>query len=232
MWEVSSDYDTIDRFDFSYSTDGGQTFTGHKELARFNKNFDTQERWILGSIIGYGRDNIAVVYPNYDDVTVDGIVYHPLLQHYKYSTDGGKTFSEGKTVSSYAEIENAIRSFVAHQKTKANYAYYIQTLPWLCSDPDGGVHLAFEDNRSGQGLSKTAYFDKWHVRFASSANLAQGFGPSERVSDDVICKRPPLDFLSCAADSKRAYITWTETPGASDDWRFTGNLWVGRKSLH
>jgi hypothetical protein len=46
-----------------------------------------------------------------------------------------------------------------------------------------------------------------------------------------------MDFLSCNADSKNLYISWTENPGVTADYPFggyglfTGNLYVGRKRL-
>ena len=105
-----------------------------------------------------------------------------------------------------------------------------QTLPWTCTDPYGRFYIAFQDNRDGQGTLNGQTLDKWHVRFAAMGTFEKGFGASERVSDDVICLRPPLDFLSCAADKSRAYISWTEASSASG-WAFSGQTYIARKIL-
>jgi hypothetical protein len=241
MWSTSRDYNTIDRFDFAVSKDGGRTFDYHQNIGTLSKNLvdktpkkevvDTQERWILGCLASHGANEVLAIYPDFGKVTVDGIEYKPLLLYYKVSTDGGKSFGTGKTVSSQSELEQAIRAFEKNKKADTNYAVYTQTLPWACDDPYGRFHVAFQDNRSGQGLLGKDYFGKWQVRFASLDAPEGEFGPSERVSEDVICKRPPLDFLSCAADKKRAYVSWTQIPGVRDDMVFTGDLYVARKIL-
>ena len=248
MWSTSRDYNTIDRFDFAYSTDGGHTFTGHKTMGTVHKDLvdndakdsdrvDSQERWILGCFAASGPKKLVVIVPDFGKVTVDGKEYHPLLLYYRVSEDGGATFSEPKTVTPEDELQANIRSFEANKKSTTNFPIYVQTLPWACSDPYGRFYIAYQDNRSGQaplssdGDKQGPYYDKWQVRFAAMTNMSSGFEASERVSEDTICKRPPLDFLSCAADSKRAYVSWTETPGNTSDWAFSGNLLFARKIL-
>jgi hypothetical protein len=231
MWATSKDYDTIDRFDFAYSTDNGHTFSGHQTLCTFNKTLGTtQERWILGCITAYGKDKILVIFPNYEKMTVDGKEYKPLLMYYRMSSDGGKTFSDPKLVSSKDEIEANIRSFAATKHSDANVGYYLQTLPWTCVDGRGHFHIVYQDNRDGQVSYNNDYFDQWHVRFATLKEDS-GFGPSERVSDDATCIRPPLDFESCSADDQRVYVSWTECPGFTSGWPFTGNTYVARRPL-
>lgn len=230
MWANSADFNTIDNFRFAVSTDGGKTFANHQTIAEFSKKLgDTQERWMLGCMVATGRNTVVAFYPDYEEITVDGKTTHPMLTHYKVSIDGGKTFGPGRTVLSTQEIEASIRSFEAAKK--ADGGIYIETMPWACADPSGRIHIAFQDNRVGNAAAADGILTKWHVRFATCSDLNKGFGESERVSDDVICKRPPLDFLSCAADSKRAYVIWTETPNNKGDWSFSGDLYVARKVL-
>ncbi len=232
MWANSADFNTIDNFRFAVSNDGGKTFEFHQTIAEFNKKWgDTQERWMLGCMVATGKNTVVVFYPDYEEMSVDGKTSRPMLVHYKVSKDGGKTFGEGRTVLPKSEIESAIRSVEASRKTDSGTAIYIETMPWACADPSGRLYLAFQDNRSGQTQAADAVLNRWHVRFASCSDLVKGFVESERVSDDVACKRPPLDFLSCAADSKRAYVIWTETPNNKSDWAFSGDLYVARKIL-
>ncbi len=232
MWLASTDYNNIDGVGISVSTDGGKTFTNHQRVADYHKSWgDCQERWMLGCLAASGKDTLAVAYADYGEYLVDGETYHPLLAYYRVSKDGGKTFSAPKTVSSSADIVASIRGFNARKKDNINLPFYLQTLPWICADPSGRIHIAYEDNRSGQGEINGKAFDKWQVRFATMSDMSKGFGPSEQVSEDVLCNRPPLDFISCAADSKRAYIIWVETPGAAQGWAFSGDLKVARKIL-
>jgi len=232
MWTTSRDYNTIDKFDFAYSTDNGHTFTGQQTLATLHKNLgDTQERWMLGCITAFGKGKVCVVYPNYAQIKVDGKDYTPMLLYYRYSSDGGATFSPEQTVSSTNEIEKAIRHFDSFKATDQNFGFYVQTLPWLCTDPYGRFYIAYQDNRTGQGKIKDADIDRWAVRFARSNDPSKGFAFSEQVSKPVTSIRPPLDFLSCSADKKYAYISWTEAPDVPTGWPFTGNLWFGRKPI-
>ncbi|HEY3779811.1 MAG TPA: sialidase family protein [Fimbriimonadaceae bacterium] len=231
MWATSKDYDTMDRFDFAYSTDNGQTFTGHQSLCSFNKSLGTtQERWILGNITAYGKDKLLLVFPNYEKMTVDGKEYTPLLMYYRLSSDGGKTFSDPKLVSPRAEIEANIRSFAATVHSDRNFGYYLQTLPWACVDGRGHFHIVYQDNRDGQVSYNNDYFDQWNVRFATLKEDS-GFGQSEKVSDDYTAIRPPLDFESCCADSQRVYVSWTECPGVTAGWPFNGKTYIGRRPL-
>lgn len=232
MWSTSRDYNNIDRFDFSYSKDGGKTFEGHQTIGTVNKDLgDAQERWILGCFTAFGEKEIVAVYPNYQTINVDGTDYNPLLLYYRVSTDGGATFGDSHLVSSMDEIKSNIRTFVANKKADDNVGYYVQTLPWTCADPYGRFYIVYQDNRGGQSQIADDYFDKWQVRFAEMDDLT-GFGPSEQVSNEIACLRPPLDFMSCTADSKFAYVTWTETPGYTGSRQFTGHTYLGRKILH
>jgi len=234
MWSTTQDQNLIDRFDFSYSTDGGHTFKGHRTIADLDpKMGDTQERWILGAIVAVGPKTVVALYPNYTKMVVDGVETHPLVDYYRISTDGGATFSEPKLVSPADELEASLKSFAANKHSDKNVGIYVQTLPWLCADPKGRVYLAYQDNRDGQVSPDGSdnYVGRWQVRFAGMKSLESGFTSSERVSDDVICYRPPLDFLSCGADRKNAYISWTDAPGQSAVFAFAGKTNLARKPL-
>lgn len=236
MWQVSTDYNTIDSFKFAYSDDGGVTFSEPKVVAEFPKQVggekvDTQERWILGSILGVGEKTVVITYPGYEQVTINGEPYTAFVEHYKVSFDGGVTFSKGRTMLSGHELATAVKEFKANKQAEENFPYYIQVLPWLCKDPKGGVHFVFTDNRLGQGEINGKQYGRWQVRHTESLDLASGFGESEQVSGAYTCLRPPMDFVSCAADSKFLYVTWTETPNSISDFQFTGRLNLGRKPL-
>jgi hypothetical protein len=194
---------------------------------------DTQERWILSSITASGPDKVILTYPGYEIITVDRRPTKVFLQHYRVSTDGGKTFSPGRTVLSKLELSAAVRNF--NQKGGGNLAlpYYIENLPWLAADPAGHIHFVFTDNRDGAASTAAHPLANWRVRYAECDALPGDFGPSEPLSEDYAAKRPPMDFISCAADSKFIYASWTETPGSNADYPgaqiFTGDLYVGRK---
>ncbi len=226
MWTSTSDLNTIDKVGFSYSTDGGASFTGHKTLLTLNKAGDTQERWMLGSIVATGPKRVVAFFANYMTVNVDGVDYLPLLVFYSMSLDGGVTFTAPMPLSPMEEIQTAIRSFVANKLGNANVPYYVQTLAWACADPFGRLHVVWWDNRDGQALLNAQPYDQWHVRHAEGL---VPFGKSERVSGDVVMLRPPLDFIGCAADQSYTYVTYVETPNSTNDWNFTGNLYVARK---
>lgn len=238
MWQTSKDFNTIDEFHFAYSGDGGKTWSGHKTVAEFPRldaldaarNTELfQERWILGAITAIGERNVVIVYPRYEYQQINGKRRLTFVEYYSSSSDAGKTFTAPRSVLSREEIASAAKSFYSNMSNETDAGWYIQTLPWLASDSRGRVHMAFQDNRTGQGSVNGKQYDKWHVRYVAMDSLAKGFGTSERVSKDVICKRPPLDFLSITADTKRTYISWTETPNAVDEWEFSGDLLVARK---
>jgi len=242
MWATSTDYDTIDTFKLAYSDDNGKQFSKPLTVADFPKTVDgqkvyVQERWMLGCILTVGGDKVAVVYPHYAGVPVDGKKELAFLLYYKVSFDGGQTFGEGRSLLPQDEVVAAVRSYRAHKLAEETHPYYIQTLPWLCADPTGRVYLAFTDNRGGQSRFKNNILNRWQVRSSTCFNLHDGFTWSEQVSHMYDSKRPPEDFLSCVADSKMLYISWTENPGVTEDWplatfaSFTGNLYVGRKRL-
>lgn len=227
MWATSTDANSIDNFKFAYSTDGGITFTGHKVLATINKTLgNAQERWILGSIVSNGANFVAAIYANYEQIEVDNVTYFPLLVHYTYSQDGGQTFSTPKTVSSPVEIADAIRSFEANKIANINYPFYLQTLPWAATDPLGFVHVAYADNRDGQALIQGQPNGLWQIRYARGTTT---FSNSERLSASFKMRRPALDFLSIAADTKQVYASWIVKPNSILDLNFFGDIFVARK---
>jgi hypothetical protein len=234
MWSTSKDQNLIDRFDFAYSTDGGHTFEGHQTIAPMHPaEGDTQERWILGAIASFGPKTVVAVFPDYTPMTVDGVEVKPLLGYYRVSTDGGATFSDPKLVTPQAELQASLKNFYQHKHSDVNLGIYVQTLPWLCSDPSGRFYMAYQDNRDGQiqPPGSDQYIGQWHVRLATMPSVSAGFQESERVSKDVSCYRPPLDFLSCAADSKNIYVSWTDAPGSTAQWAFSGQTSVARRAL-
>jgi hypothetical protein len=232
MWSTSKDYNLIDKFDFSYSTDNGKTFQGHRFIGALHKTRgDCQERWVLGCISATGPKTVLAVYPDYAEMTYHGKPYHPLLLYYRMSTDGGETFTSPQPITPKEELDANIKNFEEHKRGETNYPYYIQTLPWTCVDPSGRFYIAYEDNREGQSVLNDANLDVWQVRFASLAKPDEHFSVSERVSDNTTSKRPPLDFLSCAADGKNAYVAWTQVPNTNTDWAFSGDLYIGHRPI-
>lgn len=242
MWEVTKDRSTIESFGFAASNNGGKTFGLPQTVAEFPKMVagqpvDTQERWILGSVLGVGTSTVVVVFPGYEHVTIDGVDHKAFVQHIRVSEDGGESFGKSRTLLSENELTEAILSFEKKRQPGKTYRYYIQTLPWLCADPSGGVHVVFTDNRAGQSVSGKDFANNWQLRMASVADATKPFGPSEAVSHVYASKRPPMDFVSCAADGKYVYVSWTENPNVLSDWpnagldMFTGELYVARKAL-
>ena len=238
MWQVSTDYNTIDCYRTAYSDDEGKTFSEPVTVATFDKTVggkpvDTQERWILGAILAVGRNDVVVTYPGYENVEVDGKEMTCDLEHVRVSHDGGATYGPAQTVLSQAELQDSVRSFIKNGGENLDYGYYIENLPWLAADATGQVHMVFTDNRDGASttMAKGKPLANWRVRHVVMKNTDHGFDRSEIVSQSYAAKRPPMDFISCSADSKYVYASWTATPGSAQDWNFTGDLWVGRKPL-
>ncbi len=242
MWATSEDYDTIENFRLAHSDDSGKRFSRPITVATFDKSVegekvDVQERWMLGCILAEGTDKVVVVYPHYTRVTIDGKPQLGFLLYYKASFDGGETFGEGKSVLPQDEVVAAMKSYQQNKLADETHPFYIQTLPWLCKDASGRIYLAFTDNRAGQSKYKNQTLNRWQVRCATCFELKNGFTWSDQVSHLYQSKRPPEDFLSCAADSKMLYISWTENNNHTEDWPyattdlFTGDLYLGRKKL-
>jgi hypothetical protein len=229
-WAASTDYDHIDKYAFAASEDGGKTWINHTEIAKTHKLLgDTQERWMLGSIVAVGNDTVMAVYQDYATFNVDGEEVHPLLAYYRVSNDGGKTWSASKPCLQPKEITDAIRLFLKTRVKSSTVANYMQTLPWVSSDGKGRVHFVFEDNRTGQRKVGNKPVGLWHVRYATWDGTK--FGTSERVSHDWAAERPPLDFIGCCSDSKNVWVIWTENPEKAAGWDFSGELFIGRKPL-
>lgn len=231
-WAVSADKDTIESYRFAMSDDGGKTWQRRQTIATTHKELgDTQERWMLGGILSVGEDTVICYYQDYMEFEVAGKKHRPLLTLYRKSTDGGATFSEPTTLTSKAEIERAIAGYTRGRKGEKNFPIYIQSLPWMSADPSGNVHAVFQDNRAGQGWFEGEPLNLWAVRHLTSPAGKDAFGESEKVSQEYIARRPPLDFMACAADATRLYVVWTESTNPRGDWEFTGKLMLARKKL-
>ena len=232
MWTTSKDYDTIDRYRFAYSDDGGKTFTGHRTIGELHKKLGTtQERWMLGTLVASGPKTVMAIYQDYQSYTVDGVETHPLTMLVSVSNDGGATFSEPKPLLSDDEMQKAIRQFRSKMNLKGTNPTFIQTEPWASASPNGTIHVVWQDNRDGHGMSGKNILGKWHVRYVTINNNGLASGESERVSPNTMTIRPPLDFISCAADSKYVYAIWSETPNNPADMQFSGNLYIARKEI-
>lgn len=231
-WATSTDYDKIEKYKVATSDDGGKTWANHTEMATTHAAFgDTQERWMLGSIVAVGKDTAMMVYQDYLNLTVDGQEMKPLLAFYRLTTDGGQTWSSAKTCLSPKEIEQTMRDFIKGGGKSALVGTYCQTLPWVCTDPKGQIHLAFVDNRSGVKKVGDKNVGLWQVRTSTWTDPAKGFGASERVSHDWAAIRPPLDFLSCCSDGDNMWTIWTENPEKVGGWDFSGDLYIAHKNL-
>lgn len=230
-WACSYDYDKIDKYMFASSDDGGKSWKNHTTIGTTHPDLgDTQERWMLGSLVAVGKDTVMAIYEDYTTLEVDGEEERPLLAFTRISNDGGKTWSEARPSTPKAELESAIRSFRSTRARNSTVSNYTQTLPWVSADPKGRIHMAFEDNRSGQKNVGDKRVGLWHVRYAMWT-ADKGFGLSERVSHDWACWRPPLDFIGCCSDGDNVWITWTENPNKTDGWDFSGGFFIGKKVL-
>lgn len=229
-WGVSKDFNTVSGYRFAYSTDYGKTWKGHTDIASTNANFgDTQERWMLGGIVSTGEDRVVVYYHDYPEIEVDGAKYRPLLTSMRVSDDGGESFGPPNTITALSEIKAAVKAYRATVTREESYPNYIQTLPWMAADDLGNIHLTFVDNRAGQTAIENRVMNKWAVRYAKLEKGAKEFSPSEPVSTPFAAVRPPLDFNSCAVDSKYVYITWSENANSPTNGDFSGELFLGRK---
>lgn len=231
-WGVSKDYNTISGTGFAYSADNGKTWKGHQIIATANSKLgDTQERWMLGGIVSTGEDRVIVHYQDYAEIKVGADTYKPLLTYMRISEDGGATFSAPTTVVPMDEIKASLTAYHGTVTRDEAYPIYIQTLPWMEADAEGNIHLAIVDNRTGQSAIENRVMNKWGVRYLKMAKGAKEFGPSEQVSQPFAAIRPPLDFNSCAVDSKYVYITWSENPNSPTNGDFSGDLYLGRKPI-
>lgn len=231
-WAVSSDKDTIESYKFAMSEDGGKTWQRRQTIAETQRTLgDTQERWMLGGILAVGDDTVICYYQDYMELEVAGRKHRPLLTQYRISTDAGGTFSEPRLLTPRSEVETAIGAYERGKKGDKNFPIYIQSLPWMCADPAGNVHAVFQDNRSGQSWFEGDALNLWSVRHLTMPKGKDAFDTSEKVSQDYIAKRPPLDFMACTADATRLYIVWTESTNPKNDWEFSGKLMLGRKKL-
>ncbi|MBX7132721.1 MAG: glycoside hydrolase [Fimbriimonadaceae bacterium] len=223
MWAASKDYNLVDAYRTAVSRDGGKSWTDHQTMGTVRKDLgDAQERWMLGGICGSGKNVVVSYYMDYQAVTLEKLTNNALVVMYRVSKDGGKTFGSPKRVTALSEFSPSVKSV-------GEGVVYRQTMPWMAADPSGKIHLVYEDNRAGQGDINGKKYSKWHVRYAVMSDLDKGFTASERVSNDYVAERPPLDFICLAADAKNVYATWVEAPNAVGGWRFSGDLWVGRK---
>jgi len=230
-WATSSDYNTIDAYRVATSDDGGKTWANHTDVGTTHPGFgDTQERWMLGSLTAAGADTAMMVYEDYVAITVDGQEVRPHLVFYRVTTDGGKTWSSAKTCLSPREIEASIHEFLEGEGKSAVTATYNETLPWICADGHGNIHMAFVDNRAGTTMADNKKVGLWQVR-ATTWRPGSGFGPSEVVSEEWAAGRPPLDFLSCCCDASNMWVSWTEDPNNTGSWDFSGNFYIAHKKF-
>ncbi len=232
LWTTSKDYNTIDTYKFACSTDGGKTWTDHTTLGTISKlpGADTQERWMLGGLAASGKSDVLAFYVDYEVVEAGGKKNLCLLVHTRVSHDAGKTWSAPKRIVPDEELRKTLVDRIKAKLADENFPNYIQCLSWACYDATGVPHIIWQDNRDGQGSIGGHAYGRWQVRHAKG-NADGVFDYSERVSHSIVCKRPPLDFICCAADSKYLYVTWTETPENAGDWNFSGEFWFGRKEL-
>ncbi len=236
FWNTSKDYNTVDAYKFAMSDDGGKTWKNHTTLGVSTKKIgekatDTQERWMLGGLSAFGATKLMAFYVDYKAVDVYGETKAALVSNVRYSEDAGKTWTAPQTILNSKEITKASTAYYDKRTSGDNYAWYIQCLTWGCFDAQGRPHFVFYDNRDGQAKIGEKDYNRWHLRHAWATKFGETTVDSERVSKVITCKRPPLDFICCTADSKYLYVTWTETPKSTGDWDFSGEFYFGRKKL-
>ena len=236
LWTTSKDYDHVDAYKCAVSTDGGVTWTNHTTLGTVTttvngKNMDNQERWMLGGLAAHGEKELLAFFVNYMPIDVYGDKKGCLVSLVRYSHDAGKTWSEPQTILNERELKKAATAYYDKRTSGDNFPDYIQCLTWACYDAAGHPHFVWQDDRDGQTMLDLKAFNRWHIRHTWSNKPGDPCVDSERVSKSVTCKRPPLDFICAAADSKYLYVTWTETPKATGGFDFSGEFWFGRKKL-
>lgn len=236
LWTTSKDYDTVDAYKCAVSADGGKTWTDHTTLGTVTKSVagktvDTQERWMLGGLAAFGEKEVLAFYVNYIPIDVYGDKKGCLVSHVRYSHDAGKTWGPAQTILNEKELKKVATAYYDKRTSGENFPDYIQCLTWGCYDAAGRPHFVWQDDRDGQALIVDKAYNRWHVRHAWSTKAGEPCVDSERVSKVVVCKRPPLDFICAAADSKYLYVTWTESPKSTGGFDFSGEFWFGRKKL-
>lgn len=220
-WASTEDLNTLSAHKVCYSDDGGKTWRGHTTIDVTDPiKGNTQERWMLGGLAAFGEKTVVCYYVAYR--TVGRITM--MNVEYRRSDDGGKSWGAPVHVSSEGEASQLIQERMGNRLGEGPNDLFHQCVPWACFDPQGKLHIVWYENRSQKKVSGTN-LGVWHLRHSVDGK------PSERVSGDFAAYRPPMDFISCAADEKYVYVTWVETPDVNRDMVFSGNLWFGRKEL-
>lgn len=223
LWTTSKDKNTIDEYKVASSTDGGRTFKNYVLLGTANKSQgDTQERWMLGGLAAGGKSNVAAFFVGYK--LVDNL--NTMQVFVRTSSDSGATYSPATSVVPNKEIAESVASYKRNRRGTPAVTWYSQCVAWADYDDFGKLHLVWYDNRTGQTQRGANALNVWHLR-----HTVLGDPYSEQVSKDFAAMRPPLDFVSCVADSKYVYATWPENDGSGSGWDFSGKLFVARKAL-
>ncbi|MCB0826384.1 MAG: exo-alpha-sialidase [Armatimonadetes bacterium] len=221
MWAATEDYDTVSAYKVASSHDGGKTFDAPITLSAVVKTEgDTQERWMLGGLANHGKSTVTAYYLRYKDYA-EGKV---LECRYRTSTDSGKTYGEEKTLMPEKERAAAMSAYKNIGSKGAAVNHFVQCLTWADYDDYGRLHFIWFDNRIGQ-VDNPA-LNVWGLR-----HMMVGDKSSVLVNTPFRCVRPPLDFIACLATKDYIYATWSETPGSTNAWNFTGKLMVARKAL-
>ncbi|MDI9639412.1 sialidase family protein [Kamptonema cortianum] len=223
LWTTSTDKNTIDQYRVAVSDDLGVTFKHKQTIAEIKKtDGDTQERWMLGCLAGYGKTRLAVVYSRHQQV--GGA--NTLLTRVRVSENGGETFGEEQLAVPQDYLQESVATYKRPGVNPAEVSHYIQCEPWADYDTNGNLHLVWYDNRLGQVSRGSSRINTWQT-----FHTVLGNGKPSAISSPFQANRPPMDFLSCNADSRFVHAAWTENDGATRGWAFTGKLMFARKLL-
>lgn len=220
-WAVSEDKDTVKEHRFGYSTDGGKTWKSIQALNTTRADLgDTQERWMLGGLAASGELTVVCYFVGYQKIG-DEVV---MTLQYRKSVDGGVSFSESKSVTALEDLKSAMKNRLANKVGDGIHDLFKQSTAWATFDPMGNLYFVWYESK-GQKNVDGKILPVWELRGAKEGSK------SEAIGHEFAAVRPPMDFISCVADSKNLYVAWVETPDMKNDWQFSGQLWFGKKDL-
>lgn len=229
MWTTTRDYETVESYRVAVSQDGGKTFGDAVTVGSLDLELgDRQERWMLGCIAASGKDTLAVLSLSY--------VRQPkgppaLVLNIRFSQDGAKTFGPPQSVEPVSDGTSWREAYAAAVPMNATYAWPIQMMPWGAFDAKGRLHVTWFENRGGMGLVGEKALNRWQVRYACLSPGQPVKAGSIGISEPFLSKRPTLDFMCCAVDSRNVYAVWSENRDSLSDWDFTGRLMFARRPL-
>jgi hypothetical protein len=177
----SDDRDGDDDIYISNSTDGGNSFSPNVKI-----NNETSSTWHREPSLAV--DAAGVIYVTWaKSISGDSNI------SFSYSTDGGNTFSENKTVND-------------------DTSGMTQWHPCLTVGDSGDIFIVWEDSRDSSN----------DIYFANSTDSGNTFSPNKKINDDV-GTNPQWKPCISAFGVKTIYIAWEDNRINERDIYFTNS---------